>query len=85
MKYRVYISNSAEYEWVLAQKVLFVLGYTWPGRNVNINRYWEEYQYIHVWDDGEITRDDRNERNMNTLTFDEFIGYIDINDIRYGN
>ncbi len=83
MKYRVYISNSAEYE--LFMKISFALGYKWGGRtDIENIKYDVSHRYLSLWSDGTISHGfSDNFGYIVNMSFDEFIDYIDKNDISY--
>jgi hypothetical protein len=77
-------------EWNLAEKMLFILGYKWIGME---NQRHLEYSpnstiFISVWPSGNLKYGSNPtfyEEYRSNMTFEDFIDYIDNNDIKIKN
>ncbi len=70
MTSRVRVEN--ETEWDIVQNLYFVLGYSWFTRGKVLRTYYDKYNTLSMWSDGDIG-----------VSLEEFLDYIEDNDIRY--
>ena len=89
IKIRIFIKN--ETEWELVQNILFLLGYRWAGNSItNPNKIYAFdtiNRYISVFNDG-VMRYGLSPNfytEVKDIKFEEFLDYIEQNEIKYTN
>ena len=70
---RVRVEN--ETEWDIVQNLYFVLGYSWFTRGKVLRTYYDKYNTLSMWSDGEIGAGSR----MIGLSLEEFLDHIEFN------